>query len=55
MTTILQLKNLYAQAFEKLKAFQIILFKTFAFLVVGLIAAGIFAFIFRVATGFFVI
>jgi hypothetical protein len=55
MTTILQLKNIYVSAFEKLKAHETIIFKGFAYMVASFVALGIFAFIYRVASGFFVI
>ncbi len=55
MTTVLLFKNLYVQAFERLKTFHVYLFKAFAYFVTAAIAAGIFAFIYRIVTGFFVI
>jgi hypothetical protein len=55
MTTLLHLKNLYVTAFDKLKAHEAVIFKSFAWIVAGFVALGIFAFIYRVASGFFVI
>ncbi|NER17235.1 DUF6747 family protein [Spongiivirga citrea] len=55
MSTLLLFKNLYSQAFEALKTYQLYVLKAFSYAVMGFIALGIFAFIYRVFTGFFMI
>lgn len=53
MSTLLLFKNIYAKAFETFKIYQINFFKAFVWFVIAIIANGIFAVIYRLATGFF--
>ncbi|MFP2995411.1 DUF6747 family protein [Spongiivirga sp. MCCC 1A20706] len=55
MSTLLLFRNLYSQAFETLKSYQLHILKGLSYTVMGFIALGIFAFIYRVFTGFFMI
>lgn len=55
METITLFKNLYTQAFFKLKTYQVSFLKVLSWFVLVAIITGVYAFIYRVATGYFVI
>ncbi|NER16955.1 DUF6747 family protein [Spongiivirga citrea] len=55
MTTFLLFKKLYAEAFNGLTSASELLLKTITWFVLGTTAIGLFAFVFRIFTGFFTI
>ncbi|MFP2995713.1 DUF6747 family protein [Spongiivirga sp. MCCC 1A20706] len=55
MTTLLLFKRLYAEAFNGLNTAYEMLLKSIAWFVLGTTVIGLFAFVFRICTGFFTI
>lgn len=53
MNTFSLFKDIYAKAFETFKIYQISLLKICVWFVVATIATGLFAVMYRLATGFF--